>query len=35
MLGSGWHPADPITLRSSLRMPVSVLLDEGVHPDAP
>ena len=34
MLDSGWHPADPITLRSSLRIAGSVLLDRP-YADAP
>jgi hypothetical protein len=34
LLGSGWDPADPITLRSSLRIADSVLLDKP-YADAP
>ncbi len=34
MIGSGWDPADPITLRSSLRIAGSVLLDKP-YADAP
>ena len=34
MLAAGWHPADPITLRSSLGIAASVLLDRP-DPDAP
>ena len=34
MLAAGWHPADPITLESSLAIAASVLLDRP-DPDAP
>ncbi|MGE3819699.1 MAG: LssY C-terminal domain-containing protein [Isosphaeraceae bacterium] len=34
MLGTGWHPADPVTLRSSLEIADSVLLDRP-YADAP
>ncbi|WP_406696041.1 LssY C-terminal domain-containing protein [Singulisphaera sp. Ch08] len=34
MLGSGWDPADPVTLRTSLRIAGSVLRDRP-YPDAP
>lgn len=34
MLGSGWTPADPVTIRSSLRIAWSVVRDQP-YPDAP
>lgn len=34
MIGSGWDPADPVTLRTSLRIAGSVLRDKP-YPDAP
>ena len=34
MLSSGWDPADPVTLRTSLRIAASVLRDKP-YPDAP
>jgi hypothetical protein len=34
MLGSGWNPADPVTMRTSLRIARSVLMDRS-YADAP